>query len=145
MEMKFGRGGYEDIIHRKHPVSASHPQMPITDRAAQFSPFAALVGFGDAVGEAGRLTEARRELEEDAREGLDRKLKGLLQEAGGCQELAITYFQPDDKKDGGAYFKIYGKVKKVDAYGRMLLLADGTGIPFEDIVAVEEASRAGLL
>jgi len=137
MEMKFGRGGYEDIIHRKHPVSASHPQMPITDRAAQFSPFAALIGFGDAVGEAGRLTEARRELEEDAREGLDRKLKGLLQETGGCQELAITYFQPDDKKDG--------KVKKVDAYGRMLLLADGTGIPFEDIVAVEEASRAGLL
>lgn len=125
---------YDDIINLPHHVSARHPAMPLMDRAAQFSPFAALTGHEDAVRETARLTEDFTEPDEDRKEQMDRELRFLSAQGA---EAEVTYFEPDLKKDGGAYRTVRGKVKKVDRYRRQLLFADGTALPMENIVAIE--------
>ena len=132
---------YDDIISLPHPVSGSHPPMPVAERAAQFSPFAALTGFEDAIRETGRLTDSKVELDEDARELLDEKIKRLRRlqaESGEMPWAAVTYFRPDEKKDGGAYVTVTGRVKRVDEYERVLVLQDGKRIPLGEIVGMEE-------
>lgn len=104
-------GAYDDIIHLPHPTSARHPRMPMIDRAAQFSPFAALVGHGAAIEETARLTVRKIELTEDEKTLLDEKLR-LLLETGGVG--VFTYYLPDERKDGGAYVTAEGAVKKND-------------------------------
>lgn len=118
---------YEDIISLPHHVSDHHPQMSIHDRAAQFSPFAALTGYGDAVEETARLTSQKKILDETEREALDRQLAslaGLLEESrkadgrrGRVPGVRITYFLPDQKKSGGAYLKQCGAVTDLDCCG----------------------------
>ena len=58
---------YDDIINLPHPVSKNHPQMPMSNRAAQFAPFAALTGYGEAISETVRENEESfmQEMEED--------------------------------------------------------------------------------
>ena len=125
-----GRSPYEDIINLPHHVSPTRPRMSRADRAAQFSPFAALSGYGDAVQETARLTNRRIELDESAKAALDEKLR-LLPEA------AITYFLQDRKKAGGEYVTATGQVKKVDAVAQELVMANGRIIPIADIIEVE--------
>lgn len=134
---------YDDIINLPHHVSTSHPQMPLLDRAAQFSPFAALTGHDAAIKEKQRLTDEWVELNEDRKELLDEKLQmireSLLSEKDGLNlpEIMFTYFKPDEKKRGGAYLSIRGKVKKIDEYSRQVILADGKALPIEHIVGIE--------
>lgn len=132
---------YDDILYLPHHVSGRHPQMPLSDRAAQFAPFAALTGHEDAIRETARLTDIRPELTEGQREALDQRLSLLLQAMGenpGMEpEIAVTCFRADEKKDGGAYVSVCGRVKKVDGYRRMILLKDGTSLPMDDIVSME--------
>lgn len=135
---------YEDMINLPHHVSTAHPPMPAAGRAAQFSPFAALAGYGDVIREAGRLTGDRAELEEDAREILDEKLRMLQRPEADGAEISVTYFLPDERKAGGAYVTAAGSLKKVDAYGRRLIMKDGTRIPFEEIVGMEGAIFSAL-
>ena len=125
-------GPYDDIINLPHPTSQRHPRMPIRDRAAIFSPFAALSGHGAAIAETARLTERRIELDEDTRAELDRRQAVLLEHIDEQPEITITWFQPDERKDGGAYLTATGRLKKF-----RLLLADGTEIPMKDVVALE--------
>ena len=129
---------YDDIISLPHHVSAKHPGMSIIDRAAQFSPFAALTGLGAALDETARLTDARIELSEDQKEEIDLALRRLQEQtaSGEAPEVEITWFCPDDKKSGGAYRTATGAVKKVDEFGKMVILRDGDRIPFGDIVLV---------
>ena len=137
---------YDDIIHLPHHVSTVHPPMPIAERAAQFSPFAALTGFEDAIRESGRLTGRRAELDEDAKSLLDEKFSILWQKMQDGQEpeIAVTYFVPDGKKDGGAYITEKGRLKKIDSYGRMLAFRDGKRISMGEIVGIEEIGESGL-
>ena len=128
---------YDDIIRLPHPVSRTRPQMPMQDRAAQFSPFAALTGYGDAIREIGRLTSERAELDEEERELLDRKQQYLLEHLAEHPVLTVTYFVPDEKKDGGAYLSKSGTLKKIDEIGRWMLFADGTKIPLDEITGIE--------
>lgn len=130
-------GAYDDIIDLPHPTSARHPRMPMADRAAQFSPFAALVGHGAAIEETVRLTDRKIELTEDEKAILDEKLRYLL-EAGG--EAVFTWFQPDEKKDGGAYVTNLGTIKKIDPLQGIVVLMDGTVIPIEDILEIEDGA-----
>ena len=127
-------GAYDDIIGLPHPTSAAHPRMPMADRAAQFSPFAALVGHGAAIRETARLTDQKIELTEDEKTVLDEKLC-LLLDTGG--EAVFTYFLPDGKKDGGAYVTAAGSVKKLDLRSRRVILTGGAVIPVEDISEIE--------
>ena len=130
-------GPYDDIINLPHPTSKRHPRMPIRDRATIFSPFAALSGHGAAIAETARLTERRMELDEDSRAELDRKQGVLLEHIDEQPEITITWFQPDEKKDGGAYLTATGRLKKFRELERILLLADGTEIPLQNVVALE--------
>ena len=130
-------GPYDDIINLPHPTSQRHPRMPIHDRAAIFSPFAALSGHGAAIEETARLTERRIELDEDSRAELDRRQAALLEHIDEQPEVTVTWFQPDERKDGGAYLTATGRLKKFRELERLLVLADGTEIPLEDVVALE--------
>lgn len=129
-----GISEYEDIIALPHHVSASHPQMALADRAAQFSPFAALTGYEDAIDESARLTEEQIELDENAREELDGKLRQIRECGEAHPEITVTYFQKDARKDGGAYVTLTGRVKKIDEYARIISFMDGTVVRIENIL-----------
>lgn len=129
------RGPYDDIIDLPHHVSKRNPQMPADERAAQFSPFAALTGYGAVIRETARLTDRKMELSENMKEELERKLKELC--ARNC-EGEITFFVPDERKEGGAYVTAEGRVKKTDDAERAVVLEDGTRIPVEDIVDIRK-------
>lgn len=127
---------YEDIINLPHHVSKTRPQMPMSDRAAQFAPFAALTGYDSAIKETGRLTDNRIELDEEALTALSMKLQFLMDAIDEEPEVEITYFKPDERKSGGAYLKITGIVKKLDEYERVLVLISGQKIKLDDIMDV---------
>ena len=111
--------------------------MPISERAAIFSPFAALTGHAGAIAETARLTDQKMELDEDTKAELDRRQVVLLEHISEQPEITVTWFQPDERKDGGAYLTATGRLKKQDEIQRVLVLMDGTKIPLEDVVGLE--------
>ncbi|NMA84347.1 MAG: YolD-like family protein [Epulopiscium sp.] len=127
---------YDDIINLPHHESKTHPRMSKLNRAAQFSPFAALTGYDMAIKEAARLTYKRIELDETEKSVLDEKMRIIQDTLSSKPEITITYFQPDEKKLGGAYLSITGIVKKIDGYNRSILMQDGTRIGIEDIISI---------
>ena len=124
---------YDDIINLPHHVSKKHPPMSLHDRAAQFSPFAALTGHKAAINEAARLTDKKQILSEDVIAKLNEQLNLIKENIGTNQTVTITYFVPDDKKSGGAYISHTGVVKKIDEYNHTVILTDKTVIPIEQI------------
>ena len=126
-------GPYDDIIDLPHPTSERHPRMPMANRAAMFSPFAALTGYDAAVKETARLTDAKVDLTEDEKAILNAKLQLLTP----GESVAITYFQPDAKKQGGVYLTASGEIKRVDGTAREIVLMDGRRIPIDDILEVQ--------
>ena len=122
---------YRDIIDLPAPVSSRHPQMPLQNRAAQFMPFAALTGYGDAIEETARVTDEKLELTEDELLILDQQLAELRPLLSQRPEVTFVYFEPDARKEGGAYITRAGIVKKIDDYRRSILLEDGTVIPMD--------------
>lgn len=125
---------YDDILHLPHPVSKKHPPMSLSSRAAQFSPFAALTGHGAAIQETARLTDDFAEPSEDQKAHLDEQLQ-LIEEHLFClPEIEAVCFDPDGKKDGGAYVVVRGQVKKIDKYQHRLLLLDGSAVAMERII-----------
>lgn len=128
---------YNDIIHLPHPTSARHPRMPLSDRAAIFSPFAALTGHGAAIVEAARLTDRKIELDEDSKAALDEKQRYLEEIISQQPEITVTWFKPDVKKDGGSYVTATGILKRTESIERVMLLTDGTKIPLDDIIDIE--------
>ena len=136
---------YEDIINLPHHVSETRPQMSMLDRAAQFSPFAALSGYDDAVKEAGRLTDNRVELGDEGQDLLDRKLQYLQEIIADRPEISVTFFIPDEKKPGGSYAILIGNLKRVDLYERLLVMKDGKKIPLDDIADITGDCFQGVL
>jgi len=127
---------YDDILHLPHHVSEKHPSMSRLDRAAQFSPFAALTGYDAAVRETARLTDQRIELDESEKVAIDQRLMLVQERLPEPAEVTITYFLPDKRKAGGAYVSITGTVKKIDDYERMVILRNRTSIPIDDILHI---------
>lgn len=128
---------YDEIINLPHHVSASHPQMPLLDRAAQFSPFAALTGHHEAIKETARLTEEWIELDESRKEMLDERLQIIRENLINRPEITFTYYKPDEKKSGGAYLTVKGTVKKINEYEHRILLEDGTVLIVENLFSIE--------
>lgn len=124
---------YDDIINLPHHVSKKHPQISLHDRAAQFSPFAALTGHKAAINETARLTDEKQILSEDVIAKLNEQLNLIKENIGTNQTVTITYFVPDDKKSGGAYISNTGVVKKINEYNHTVVLTDKTVIPIEQI------------
>ena len=129
---------YDDIIDLPHHVSRKHPQMPLLDRAAQFAPFAALTGHEAAIRETARLTEEEIELDENSKELLDLRLQQLQEHLSEHPSVTATYFKPDEKKSGGAYETVTGKVKKVDGYAGELVFTDGRRVELKSMIELEE-------
>ena len=129
--------GYEDIINLPHHISPTRQQMPMSDRAAQFSPFAALTGYDAAIKETGRLTDERIELDVEALSALDMKYQILMEALDEAPEVTITYFQPDERKAGGKYVSAVGAVKKIDDFERRITMRDGTRIPMDDVLSID--------
>lgn len=127
---------YDDIINLPHHVSRNPPQMPMRDRVAQFAPFAALTGYEDAVAETGRLTEQRRELSAQELAELNQRLCFLAEHLKDQPEVSIEYFVPDERKSGGTYQTVFGRVKKISETERLVTLQDGKVIPMDDIVGL---------
>lgn len=126
---------YDDIIYLPHHVSRNHPQMPLRERAAQFAPFAALMGYEASVGETARLSVERRELDAQEAAELNRRLVALIARLPDRPEVTIEYFVPDDRKAGGAYVTVTGRMRHISV-AKMTLVMDGTEIPMEDVDSV---------
>ena len=127
---------YDDIIGLPHHVSDNHKKMPMSQRAAQFAPFAALSGYEDAIEEAARHTEARPVLSEDIKEIIEYKLRIISEYSEDEASADITYFVPDEKKDGGRYESASGKVKKIDKEGGCVIMENKVKIPIQDIIDI---------
>ena len=135
---------YDDILALPHKQSAVRPHLSMAQRAAQFSPFAALAGYDDSIRETARTTEPRTELDDGEKEILRARLSTLAQALaqhprGQIDGIAVRYFVPDPRKEGGAYVTRTAAVKKVDDAEQLLLLQDGTRIPLADILALSGA------
>lgn len=127
---------YDDIIHKAHPVSSRHAAMTNRDRAVQFAPFAALTGYEEVIKEAARQTTPRIELEESELQLLNRKLQYLQEHIREQPEAEFVYFEPDARKDGGAYRTVRERVKKIDTYESCVRLISGLEIPLREIVQI---------
>ena len=127
---------YDDIINLPHHVSKKHPPMSALNRAAQFSPFAALTGHDAAIRETARLTDSLIELDENQKEQLDVRLQFIRENLEQKPECEIEYFKPDEKKDGGTYVTTRGRIKKFDEYAHQIIFTDGTVLPIEHIFAI---------
>ena len=131
---------YNDIIHLPHPQSKERPHMSNYDRAAQFSPFAALKGYDDGIEEAARFTEEQTELDESRIEAINEALLCIKAAEGAHPCVRVTYFRADERKAGGAYRTTEGTVKKIDERARRILFEDGEAVPFRDLVEIERIS-----
>ena len=129
-------GMYDDIMEKSRPLSRRE-KMPLGDRAAQFSPFAALSGYEEAVEETARLTDEKKSLTEDAVAALNEKLCTILRYLDESPEIRICYFVPDARKSGGEYVTVRGRVKRIDEYESCLIMDGGRVIPLEQIREIE--------
>ena len=128
---------YDDIINLPRPVSKKRSPMSNFDRAAQFSPFAALTGYDAVIAESGRLTDTQIELDEGGKALLDEKLQTIREHLEEHPAVKLTVFCPDSRKSGGAYEEITGQVKKIDPVARILVLISGEVIPIDRIYGIE--------
>jgi len=126
-------GPYDDILYHPYKGSNSPKRMSMTDRGAQFSPFAALTGYDAAIRETGRLTDRQAELDGDEKAALDEKLRYLAACRQQAPRITVTYFLPDLRKEGGSYEMLTGEVRKVDVHRQALVMKDGTVIFFSSI------------
>ena len=128
---------YDDIINLPHHVSKKRPQMSMADRAAQFSPFAALTGHDEAIRETARLTDDRIDLDEGELEILNMRFQLLFDNLDSSPEVTFTWFKPDARKAGGSYETTHGTVKKIDHQNRLIIMQDQTIIPTDAVVRIE--------
>ena len=127
---------YQDILPLARPASA-HPPMGALERAAQFAPFAALTGYDAAIQEEARLVDSQIAPGEEALRALDKKIRLLIRHVGEGPQVSVTYFLPDERKQGGAYTVSAGQVKKIRTFERQMLLTDGTLIPLDAVLRLE--------
>ncbi|MBR3779657.1 MAG: hypothetical protein IKK63_00475 [Clostridia bacterium] len=124
---------YKKIINLPHHVSETRAHMSMIDRAAQFSPFAALTGHGEALDETARLTDIFIEPDEDEKQMLDAKIHVLMDYIQDKPEINVVYFRPDKNKSGGAYVSATGYLKKINILSREITMSDETVIPVDYI------------
>ncbi|MBP5723256.1 MAG: hypothetical protein J6X18_06760 [Bacteroidales bacterium] len=130
-------GKYDDIINLPHHVSETHPQMSMRNRAAQFSPFAALSGHSDAIHETARYTDDFQGVDESNVEALNQKIAMILDKINEHPQITVTYFKPDEKKEGGSYTLKMGNIKRVDDYEHVLQFTDNEKIPIQSIFNID--------
>lgn len=131
------RNNYDDIIDLPRHVSKVHPQMSISDRAAQFAPFSALTGYKDAIIEVDRYTQEFIELDDSEKEVIGQKLYILNEHKKENIQIEITYFDPDKKKKGGIYKKVQSVFKCYDVLKDMIVLENNVKILVKYIIELK--------
>lgn len=129
---------YDDMIDLPHHVSKKYPQMPISKRAAQFAPFEALNGYKEEIEELVRYVDSKQVLSEDQRDELDEKLRKIILEEEKHPRIKITYFEEDEKKDGGKVKTVVGKLEKVDVIRGSIVLTENNAISLRSLTDIEE-------
>jgi hypothetical protein len=132
-----GNEKYQNIINMEHHVSPTRPHMSRLDRAAQFAPFAALVGYDDAIDETARLTDRKLILVQEQIDRIDEKIQYLRDHPENNSAVTVVYFVPDQRKQGGTYLRITGTVKKIDSIEKCIIMQNGSKIPMEDIYHIK--------
>ncbi|MBR3597829.1 MAG: hypothetical protein IKL47_12745 [Clostridia bacterium] len=127
---------YDDVINRQHPTSKKHPRMSNMNRAAQFAPFAALAGYEESIGETARLTDRKRELSEDDVEEINVKLNFIQEHIKEHPEVTITYFKPDERKEGGEYITVTGRVRWIDEVGKILFFENNSEKLISNLITI---------
>ena len=127
---------YQDMLDMPRHVSRRHPQMSLSARAAQFSPFAALTGYEDVIAETGRHTDSRIYLSDDEKLSINDAIKDSVGKG-----ISLVCFVPDERKDGGSYEKAEGTLRRIDPESGVLVLDDGRRIRIEDIVSAKKSCR----
>lgn len=127
---------YDDIIDQPHHTSRKHQRMSLHNRAAQFAPFAALSGYEEMVGETARLTDRRKGTDEENLQKLDQQIHALMEQAQDHPEITLVIFEPDEKKEGGAYRTIRGQVRRIDEVNREIVFMDRSVVRMEMIYAI---------
>lgn len=135
--MSNARDEYGDIIDMPHHQSEKRPHMSLSDRAAQFAPFAALRGYEDEISETARQTDKKLELDNDTAALLNERLHIIIESIKSEPEISLTYFIPDDKKEGGKYVSSTGKVRRVDEIQRFIQFKDETKISIDNLLRIE--------
>lgn len=130
-------GKYDDIINLPHHVSTKRPQMSRSARAAQFAPFAAIVGLDDELEETARLTDSKPELEESEKEKINRVLQKIQSAPQKTANITLTYFRPDGRKEGGAIITRSYELKRIDELNRRLVFTDRSEIEIDNILSIE--------
>lgn len=130
---------YEDILHLPRPKPRQ--EMTPWQRGAQFSPFAALTGFEDVIGEEGRLTQGPVELGEDAKAALNARLAALKEQEKQRPRIVVVWFCPDSRKEGGSFVTTLGSLKRLDEITKTLRLTSGEEIPLERVVWVDFSQK----
>ena len=130
------RDAYDDIILMEHHTSKTRPRMPLSARAAQFSPFAALTGYEDVIAETGRHTDSRIYLSDDEKLSINDAIKDSVGKG-----ISLVCFVPDERKDGGSYEKAEGTLRRIDPESGVLVLDDGRRIRIDDIVSAKKSCR----
>lgn len=129
---------YKDIINKQRYIPIGRTGMSVVDRAAQFAPFAALTGFDGVILETGRLTDRETDMDEGELLAMNQTLCALMEELDTQPAVTLTWFRPDDRKEGGAYLSFAGNLKKVDTYDRLLIFTDGTRIPIDSLRYIQK-------
>lgn len=132
-----GRKKYGNIIDMPHHQSEKRPHMSMYDRAAQFSPFAALTGHADVIKETARTTDEYNDPSEEMKAMMNEKILLLMSELSSEPTISITYFKPDEKKSGGAYITITGIIKKIRQDERLIQMTSGDLIPIDMIFDID--------
>ncbi len=132
----FSMNKYEDIINLSRPKS-KHPQMTLEQRSAQFVPFAALTGYEGQIKETARLTDKKLELDEETKSILDTKIQIIKEKLNKRPQIGITYFVPDNKKEGGKYITITNSIQKIDEYNNMILMSNNIKIKIDEIIDIQ--------
>ncbi len=141
MKKIYSEKSYEDIINLPHHKSKTHPHMSMKDRAAQFAPFAALTGYNEQVKETARLTDKRIDLDDSQKLMINEKLVMAIDKSGCNQSVSITYFKPDEKKEGGVYISVSGVIKRIYEYESFVLMDNGLKIPVNEILNIDFINR----
>ena len=138
---------YSDIIDHPHHQSLVHPHMSLHDRAAQFSPFAALTGYEDMISEEARITEDESHLDEYSRDILDRLISRISDEieSGNEPKVKLTVFTPDEKKQGGRYEDRIETIRKIDTVERKLILKRQRESGAYETIDVERISKIEMI
>lgn len=127
---------YEDMLEMKYPYVSKHSRMSLYNRAAQFSPFAALTGYEEAIEETGRLTDTKIILSEESKAELNRILTYLQEHLSDYPEIQVTYFVADKRKQGGSYETYIGRVRRIDEVESLLIMKDKKKIRITDIIDI---------